>query len=75
MVKFRCECASAQGSLKRLRRCNPVAAMVPLAKMMSGLSPSNSAAYSALRSALSSVQRVPIRTLRPTFQPNSYKPW
>src|SRR6516164_5347351 len=55
--------------------CNAVTARVPLAKMTSGVSASNSAAYFALRSALSSLQRVSIRTLRPTFQLNSCSPW
>src|SRR5262245_51991137 len=40
----------------RLICCNAVTARVPLAKMMSGASATNSAAYFALRSALSSLQ-------------------
>jgi hypothetical protein len=58
----------------RLICCNAVTARVPLAKIVFGASATNSAAYFALRSALSSLQRVSIRTLRPTPQPDSCRP-
>src|SRR5262249_47001013 len=55
--------------------CNAVTARVPLAKMTSGVSASNSAPYFALRSALSSLQRVSILTLRPTCRKSVLTFW
>ena len=59
----------------RLTCCNAATLRVPLAKMMSGASATNSVADLRSRSASSSPQRVSIRTLRPTLQPNSCRPW
>ena len=46
----------------------------PEASMTSGASPTSSAAYIRMSSALPAVQRSSIRTLRPTAQPNSCSP-
>src|SRR6516225_10673155 len=54
----------------RLLRCNGATLKVPLARMTSGPSASNSVAYLRARSTSSSPQRVSIRMLPPSVQPN-----
>src|SRR5215472_1155248 len=54
----------------RVRRRNASTANVPLARMMSGPNASNSLAYVRSSSTSFSPQRVSMRTLRPSVQPN-----
>ena len=63
----------------RSARCGSPAATAatvapPVARMTSGASATNSAAYLRMRSASPAAQRVSIRTLRPSVQPNSCSP-
>src|SRR6516164_4111931 len=54
----------------RVTRSNAVTLTVASAKRMSGVSATNSCAYPRARSASFSCQRMSIRTLRPSFQPD-----
>ena len=53
---------------------NGPAAALPFTRMTSGASATNSAAYLRVSSGLPADQRVSMRTLRPSVQPNCCKP-
>jgi len=65
--------ANTIGAL-RLACCSAATLALAEARMTSGASPTNSAAYVRLRSASPAGQRVSIRTLRPSVQPNCCSP-
>jgi hypothetical protein len=58
----------------RVACCNAATAWLVVARMTSGASATNSAAYVRTRSTSPTPQRVTIRTLRPSVQPNSCSP-
>ena len=58
----------------RVARCNSPAVEVPLARITSGASATNSAANRRMRSASPAPRRYSIRTLRPSIQPNWCSP-
>ena len=58
----------------RVSCCNDIIAGLPLARITSGASATNSAAYLRKRSASAAAQRVSICTLRPIVQPDSCSP-
>ena len=60
---------------ERVACCNATTATLLLARMTSGASPTNSAAYPRKRSVSPSAQRVSILKLRPMAQPNSASSW
>src|SRR5262249_36350761 len=65
-------CTNTIGT-SRVTCCNAYM-LAPLARMTSGASATNSAAYLRKSSASPAPQRYSIRTLRPTVQPNSCRP-
>jgi hypothetical protein len=58
----------------RVACCNGPTVELPWARMRSGASATNSAAYLRMRPASPEPQRYSIRTLRPSVQPNSCSP-
>ena len=65
--------ANTIGTL-RVIRCNAATFLLAEAKMRSGASATSSAAYLSVSAGLPAVERISMRTLRPSAQPNCCSP-